>query len=150
MAIFIACIFSLFSQRDYVPSELNIQAREEFRNAGLGIFIHWGIYSMLGDGEWVMSNRDIQYKEYGKLAGGFYPAQFNALQWVKDIKASGAEYICITTRHHDGFAMFDTQYSPYNIMDATPFKRDIIKEIALACQQEGIRLHLYYFLIDWG
>ena len=150
IAIFIACIFSLFSQQGYVPSELNIQAREEFRNAGLGIFIHWGIYSMLGDGEWVMSNRDIHYKEYGKLAGGFYPAQFNAHQWVKDIKASGAEYICITTRHHDGFSMFYTQYSPYNIMDATPFKRDIIKEIAEACQQEGIRLHFYYSLIDWG
>ena len=150
IAIFIACMFNLFSQKDYVPSKLNIQARKEFRNAGLGIFIHWGIYSMLGDGEWVMSNRDIHYKEYGKLAGGFYPAQFNAHQWVKDIKASGAEYICITTRHHDGFSMFNTQYSPYNIMDATPFQQDIIKEIAQACQQEGIRLHFYYSLIDWG
>ena len=130
--------------------EARIASRQEFREAGFGIFIHWGIYSMLGDGEWVLSDQDINYKEYAKTAGGFYPAGFDAEEWVKAIKAAGAKYICFTSRHHDGFSMFDSEYTDYDIMDATPFGRDIVKELADACHKEGIRLHLYYSLIDWG
>lgn len=140
----------IFSQEKYTPSVKNMASRIEFEQARFGIFIHWGIYSMLGDGEWVMHNKNINYKEYEKLAGGFYPSRFNAAEWVKAIKESGAKYICITSRHHDGFSIFKTQASPYNSVDATPFKRDILAEIASECQKQGIRLHFYYSHIDWG
>lgn len=125
-------------------------SRREFSQARFGIFIHWGIYSMLGDGEWVMHNKNINYKEYEKLAAGFYPSKFNAAEWVKAIKGSGAKYICITSRHHDGFSIFNTKASGYNVVDATPFKRDILAEIAQECHKQGIRLHFYYSHIDWG
>lgn len=142
--------FVASAQPGYVPSPQNMQSRAEFAQARFGIFIHWGIYSMLGDGEWVMHNKKINYKEYEKLAGGFYPVNFNAHEWVKAIKLSGAKYICITSRHHDGFSIFHTKASPYNSVDATPFKRDILAEIADECHKQGIRLHLYYSHIDWG
>ena len=140
----------LYAQPGYVPTPQNMQSRQEFSQARFGIFIHWGIYSMLGDGEWVMHNKNINYKEYEKLAAGFYPSKFNAHEWVKAIKMSGAKYICITSRHHDGFSIFHTKASPYNSVDATPFKRDILAEIAQECHKQGIRLHLYYSHIDWG
>lgn len=134
----------------YEPSPEILQAREEFRDHGFGIFIHWGIYSMLGSGEWVLNDPNIYHNEYKDLASGFYPSEFDAAAWVKAIKASGAKYICITTRHHDGFSMFATKHSPYNIVDATPFKRDIIKEIADECEKQGVALHFYYSQLDWG
>lgn len=142
------CFVSSLAQ-EYVPSEENLKAREEFRDNKFGIFLHWGIYSMMADGEWVMNNRDIDRKEYAKLAAGFYPSKFNAAEWVSAIKASGAKYICITSRHHDGFSMFDTKYSDYNIVKATPFKRDILKELADECHKQGIKLHIYYSHLDW-
>lgn len=142
--------YSGHEEARYVPTEANLASRQEFREAGLGIFIHWGVYSMLGDGEWVLNNQDINYKEYAKLAGGFCPAGFDAEEWVKAIKGSGAKYICFTARHHDGFSMFGSEYTDYDITDAAPFGRDIVKELAEACHKEGLRLHLYYSLIDWG
>ena len=135
--------------QDYLPAPENLEAREEFRDDKFGIFIHWGIYSMLAQGEWAMTNLNLNYKEYAKLASGFYPSRFNAEEWVKAIAASGAKYICFTSRHHDGFSMWDTDYSDYNIVDATPFKRDILKELSEACQKYGIKLHLYYSHLDW-
>ena len=137
-------------QPAYQPSEAILQAREEFRDKGFGIFIHWGIYSMLGSGEWVLNDPNIFHHEYKDLAGGFYPSKFDAAEWVSAIKKSGAKYLCITTRHHDGFSMFDTAHSDYDIIDATPFKRDIIKEIAEECKRQDITLHLYYSQLDWG
>ena len=103
---------------------------------------------MFAQGEWYL-NRGIDHKEYAKAAAGFYPANFNAAEWVSAIKGSGAKYICITTRHHDGFSMWDTKQSDYNIVKATPFKRDVIKELADECHRQGIKLHLYYSHIDW-
>lgn len=141
--------FSAMPQSDYVPAQENLNARSEFQDSKFGIFLHFGLYSMLADGEWVMTNKNLNYKEYAKLAGGFYPANFDAAEWVSAIKASGAKYICITTRHHDGFSLFNSQHSDYNIVKATPFKRDIIKELSEECQKQGIRLHLYYSLLDW-
>lgn len=135
--------------QNYSPTEENLKSRQEFRNARFGIFLHWGLYAMLATGEWTMTNKDLNYKEYAKLAGGFYPSRFNAAEWVAAIKASGAKYICFTTRHHEGFSMFHTQYSDYNVVDATPFKRDILKELADECHKQGIRLHLYYSHLDW-
>lgn len=141
--------FSLFAQTSYTPTAENLKAREEFRDGKFGIFLHWGLYSMLATGEWTMTNNNLNYKEYAKLAGGFYPSKFNAAEWVAAIKASGATYICFTTRHHEGFSMFKSQYTDYNIVDATPFRRDIVKELADECHKQGIRLHFYYSHIDW-
>lgn len=137
-------------QTVYTPTAEILKAREDFRDKGFGIFIHWGIYSMLGSGEWVLNDPNIYHNEYKDLARGFYPSQFDADSWVKAIKDSGAKYICITTRHHDGFSMFDSKHTDYDIVDATPFKRDIIKEIADACGRHGIALHFYYSQLDWG
>ena len=136
--------------KGYVPTPEAAAAKEQFRDNKFGVFIHWGVYSMLARGEWVMYNEKIPYKEYSKLPGGFYPSRFNAEQWVKQIKASGAKYITITSRHHDGFSMYATKASPYNIVDDTPYGRDIIKELADACHREGLTLNFYYSLLDWG
>ena len=133
----------------YQPTAENLQSRQEFRDSKFGIFLHWGLYCMLATGEWTMTNKNLNYKEYAKLAGGFYPSRFNAAKWVAAIKASGAKYICFTSRHHEGFSMFHTRYSDYNIVDATPFRRDVLKELADECHKQGIRLHLYYSHIDW-
>ena len=143
-----ASVVSAQTVQKYVPAQSNLEAREDFEDMRFGIFLHWGIYSMFAQGEWYM-NKGIDAKEYAKAAGGFYPASFNAREWVKAIKASGARYICFTTRHHDGFSMYDTAYSDYDIMDASPFRRDVVAELAEACREEGIALHFYYSLIDW-
>ena len=104
---------------------------------------------MLADGEWVMHNRHLDRGEYAKLAGGFYPSLFDAREWTKLFKEAGAQYITFTSRHHDGFSMWATKASPYNIMDATPFKRDIIGELAQACREQDLKLHFYYSHMDW-
>ena len=98
---------SLTAQQNYQPTEANLKARSEFQDNKFGIFLHWGLYAMLATGEWTMTNHNLNYKEYAKLAGGFYPSKFDADKWVAAIKASGAKYICFTTRHHEGFSMFD-------------------------------------------
>lgn len=132
----------------YQPSPENLAARERFRDNKFGIFLHWGLYSMTAQGEWYL-NRNIDRNEYRKLAGGFYPAGFNAEEWVSAIKAAGARYICFTTRHHDGFSMWNTAFSYYNIAQATPWGRDALKELAEECHRQGIGLHLYYSHLDW-
>ena len=137
------------AEAQYIPTEENLRSRREFADAGFGVFIHWGIYSMFAQGEWYL-NSGISAEEYAKAASAFYPARFDAASWVKDIKDAGAKYITITSRHHDGFSMFGTRQSPYNIVDSTPFGRDIIKELADECHKQGLRLHLYYSHIDWG
>ena len=142
--------FSSTAQTKYVPTAENVKARNDFQDKKFGIFIHWGIYSMLGQGEWVMQNRNINYKEYPKIAAGFFPAEFNAEEWVEAIKSSGAKYITITSRHHDGFSMWNSQQSDYNIVKATPFKRDVLLELSQACEKANIGLHFYYSHLDWG
>lgn len=137
-----------YAQAAYTPTEENIKSREDFSDMRFGVFIHWGIYSMFGQGEWYL-NYGADRDEYAKAAKGFYPADFNAAEWVKTFKDAGAKYICITSRHHDGFSMWDTEQSPFNIVDATPFKRDVLKELADECQKQGMRLHFYYSHIDW-
>lgn len=122
--------FAQTSNQIYTPTPENIKARQEFQDNKFGIFLHWGIYSMTAQGEWYMNTHNINRNEYAKLASGFYPSRFDAAEWVSAIKTSGAKYICITSRHHDSFSMFDTKESDFNIVDATPFKRDILKELA--------------------
>ena len=143
------CISSVINAQSYVPSYDNLKARDEFQDDKFGVFLHWGIYSMTARGEWYMNDRNIHCDEYAKLASGFYPSKFNAAEWVSAIKASGAKYITITSRHHDSFSMFDTKESDFNIVDATPFKRDILKELAEECRKQEIKLHLYYSHLDW-
>ncbi len=150
MTMFFAIAFGSINAQNYVPTEAIKQAQTEFQDKKFGIFIHWGIYSMLGQGEWVMQNRNINYLEYPKLAAGFYPSLFNADEWVEAIKASGAKYITVTSRHHDGFSMWNSAASDYNIVKATPFKRDVLKELSDACERQGIGLHFYYSHLDWG
>ena len=147
-ALLLSASLSADAQKGYVPTKENLEAREAFEDMRFGVFIHWGIYSMFAQGEWYLNN-GINAQEYAKAAGGFYPASFDAREWVRAIKASGAKYITLTSRHHDGFSIFDTAVSDYDIMDATPFKRDIIAELAQACKEEGIALHFYYSLLDW-
>ena len=137
------------AQEAYVPTEGNLKARQEFADSKFGIFLHWGIYSMFAQGEWYMTNANLDNREYAKAASAFYPIQFDAKEWVSAIKAAGAKYICFTSRHHDGFSMWDTEQSAYNIVDATPFGRDVIKELADECHRQGIKLHFYYSHIDW-
>jgi len=137
------------SAAGYIPTAENLAARKEFADEKFGIFLHWGVYSMLGRGEWVLQTQKLRASEYSLLARGFYPSQFNAHDWVAAFKAAGAKYVCITTRHHDGFSMFGTSASPFNIVDATPFHRDIIGEIAEECHKQGLKIHFYYSLLDW-
>lgn len=134
---------------EYVASPQVLESRKEFAADRFGIFIHWGIYSMFARGEWYLNYGPLQ-SEYAKTARAFYPADFDAEAWAQAIKDSGARYICFTTRHHDGFSMFGTKESDYNIVDATPFKRDVLKELSEACQKNDLKLHLYYSHIDWG
>lgn len=149
LSIFFVFWAGVFARTPGDPAPENRKARAEFQDSKFGIFLHWGLYSMLATGEWTMTNKDLNYKEYAKLAGGFYPSKFNAAEWVEAIKASGAKYICFTTRHHEGFSMYDTRLSGYNIVKATPFGRDVLKELADECARQGIRLHFYYSILDW-
>ena len=101
--LMLAAPFVANAQEDYVPTKENLEARARFEDHRFGIFLHWGIYSMFAQGEWYLS-KGINAQEYAKAAGAFYPISFDARQWVKAIKASGAKYICFTSRHHDGFS----------------------------------------------
>ena len=132
----------------YTPSPEILESRREFANDRFGIFIHWGIYSMFGQGEWYL-NSGPRADEYAKAAAGFYPIGFDADQWAKAIRGSGAKYVCFTSRHHDGFSMWNTEQSDYNIVKASPFGRDVIKELSDACADNDLKLHLYYSHIDW-
>lgn len=131
------------------------EARTEwFRAAKFGLFIHWGLYAIpagewkgkpiAGIGEWIMNRAKIPVTEYELLAAQFNPVKFNAEEWVKLAKDAGMRYIVITSKHHDGFTLFKSAVSKYNVVDATPFKRDIIGELAAACKKHGMRLGFYY------
>lgn len=136
-------------QEGYVPTSENLEARKWFQDAKFGMFIHWGVYSVLGDGEWVMNNQNIPIEAYEKLPGFFNPIEYDPDEWVKLAKAAGMKYITITSRHHDGFSMFDTKASDYNIVERTPYAKDVLKPLAEACRKEGIKLFFYYSLLDW-
>lgn len=132
----------------YTPAPANLEARKVFQDNKYGLFIHWGLSSMLGDGEWVMNNRNIRVEDYKRLQPAFYPGRFDANEWVQTAKKAGMKYIVFITRHHDGFSNWDTKQSDWKITN-TPFKRDVLKELAEACKKEGIKLGLYYSTLDW-
>ncbi len=115
-----------------------------WQEARLGMFVHWGLYSIPARGEWVMYSERIPVREYETLARQFNPVRFDAAEWVRLAKSAGMKYIVLTSKHHDGFSMFKTDVSPFNIVDGTPFGRDAVAELAEACRKVGIRLGLYY------
>jgi alpha-L-fucosidase len=138
-----------FAQATADVSPERMAARAWYRDAKFGMFVHWGVYSQLAQGEWVMQNRGITVDSYEWLASEFNPVKFNAHEWVSLAKAAGVRYITITSRHHDGFSMFATKATRYNIVDWTPFARDPMKELAEECQKQGIKLFFYYSQLDW-
>ena len=176
VASILAAMFALIDQavaRETVSSEkpatessVQRDARMAWwREARFGLFIHWGAYSRLGGewqdrridhgvghglGAWIMYNAKIPVADYAREAAQFNPTAFDADAWVRLAKQAGQRYIVITAKHCEGFALFKSQASPFNIVDHTPFPRDVIKELAGACQRHGIRLGLYYSqAMDW-
>ena len=142
------------------------KGRELFNENKYGMFIHWGLYSTLGGvwkgetmegggkgpavAEWIMRRKEIPRAEYAELAKNFNPQKFDADEWVAIAKAAGMKYIVVGSKHHEGFAMFDSDVSDFNVVDATPFGRDVIKEMELACKKAGVSFGVYYSnSLDW-
>jgi alpha-L-fucosidase len=134
---------------------------EWFSEAKFGLFIHWGLYAVTeGEwkgkqvpyiGEWIMHEERIPKTEYSKLAERFNPVHFNAREWVRLAEKAGMRYIVFTAKHHEGFAMYHSKADPYNIVDATPFKRDVLAELAKACKGSKVKLCIYYsHCVDWN
>jgi len=144
-----ALLTPLDAQSGYRPAASNVAAREWFQDARFGMFVHWGVYSVLGDGEWVMNNRKIPAADYEKLPAAFNPIDFDAAEWVSLAKAAGMKYITITSKHHDGFAMFDSKVSDYTIVSRTPYRKDPLKALADETRRQGLKLFFYYSQLDW-
>jgi alpha-L-fucosidase len=140
---------SVQAQQNYQPTPENLKSREWFQQARFGLFIHWGVYSVMGDGEWVMNVQQIPVKTYEKLPTFFNPTEFDPKEWVDMAKTAGMKYITITSKHHDGFAMWDSKVSDYDVVDKTPYKKDILKMLADECQRQGIKLFFYHSQLDW-
>ena len=145
------------------PAETEARLNKWFRGSKFGAFIHFGAYSQLAGkyqdrvtpkkyAEWVQMDLGISYEEYRKeVVGQFNPTEFDAEEWVKLFKATGMRHVVITSKHHDGFALFDSACSDYDVMDASPFKRDIIKELSEACHKHGLKFGVYYSQAkDWS
>src|SRR2546422_3339337 len=133
----------------YKPAPENLKAREWFQDAKFGLFIHWGVYSVLENGEWVMHNTKMTLEEYEKLPARFNPVNYHPAEWVALARAAGMRYITITSKHHDGFAMFDSKVSDWDIVDRTPYKKDPLKMLAGECRKQGVKLFFYHSQLDW-
>ena len=161
---FILLMFALVIGFSGYSQNAEIQKAERvlwWKDAGFGMFIHWGLYSIPagewkgkdipGIGEWIMKHAQIPVKEYRELAKQFNPVKFDAKTWVKIAKDAGMKYIVITSKHHDGFAMFKSDATPYNIVDATLYGKDPIKALADECHKQGIKIGFYYSQSrDWN
>jgi len=153
--------YPAFSQKDYLKeTKLEKDQRLQWwRDATFGMFVHWGVYSIPagiykaksidGIGEWIMEKAKIPIPEYEMFAKQFNPEKFDAKEWVRIAKQAGVKYIVITSKHHDGFCLWDSKVTNYDIVDFSPFKRDILKELTLACKEEGIRICFYHSILDW-
>lgn len=152
LAISLACfcfaVAGMAQSSGYVPTKENLEARSDFQNRRFGMFIHWGASSLLGDGEWVMNNRNIKVKDYARLGQVFDPVHFDAKKWVATAKNAGMKYITFITRHHDSFSNWDTKATDWKITN-TPYGKDVLKMLADECHQQGIKLFVYYSLVDW-
>lgn len=147
MFALVVCLQS-FGQNTYVASPEILRARQEFQDMKYGMFIHWGASSVLGDGEWVMNNRNIKVVDYKRLINFFNPVHFDAKKWVSLAKAAGMKYITFVSRHHDSFSNWDTKQSDWNITN-TPYEKDVLKMLSDECRSQGIKLGLYYSTLDW-
>ncbi|MCP4263912.1 MAG: alpha-L-fucosidase [Planctomycetes bacterium] len=147
---------SFFGQKRPLSKDVRMKW---WRDARFGMFIHWGLYAVPagewkgkkidGIGEWIMERADIPVSEYEPLAQQFNPVKFNADEFVGIAKNAGMKYIVITSKHHDGFCLWNSKVTDYDIIDATPFKRDILKELSKACKKQGIKLCFYHSIMDW-
>jgi alpha-L-fucosidase len=156
----LVCAFAAQSQetKNYLnESRAQYEARMVWwTQARFGMFIHWGLYSIpagewkgsTNHAEWIRTTAQIPLGEYDKFVGQFNPVKFNAAEWVKLAKNAGMKYITITSKHHDGFCLFDSKFTDFDVM-STPFKRDILKELADACHKEGIKICWYHSIMDW-
>jgi len=124
-------------------------SQEQFEDAKYGMFIHWGLYSLLERGEWVKFVENIPNAEYEKLRTQFDPINYDADRWVQLMQDAGIRYVVITARHHDGFSMFATQQSPEWSISNTPYAKDVMKPLVEACRKRGIMFFFYYSLLDW-
>ena len=125
------------------------ESQKWFREAGVGMFIHWGVYSVIGRGEWVMQNERIPLDEYDKHIPEFTADKYNPDEWAKLAKLAGMRYMVLTTKHHDGFCLFDTATTNRNAVRQGP-KRDLVKEYVEACRRHGLKVGLYFSLPDWS
>lgn len=135
----------------YVPEKVEPLAEEDmqwFRDAKFGMFIHWGVYSLLGRGEWVLFNERLNVKEYESLAEDFSVPEYDPKAWARTAKAAGMKYMVLTTRHHDGFCLFDSKASSFNAVNSAAH-RDLVREYVDACRGEGLKVGLYYSPMDW-
>jgi alpha-L-fucosidase len=149
----VLCLILLLSvnaviAQTYTPTAENLAARSAFQDIKFGMFIHWGVSSVLGHGEWVMNERNIKVPDYTRLINIFNPQNFDAKKWVATAKAGGMKYITFIIRHHDGFSNWDTKQSDWKITK-TPYGKDALKQLADECRKEGIKLFVYYSLLDW-
>lgn len=133
----------------YEPTKENLEARQWFQDAKFGLFIHWGVYATIGKGEWVMQQQKMSITEYERYAGLFNPEKFDAKAWVSMAKKAGMKYITITSKHHDGFAMWDSKLTDWDIVDRTPYGKDVLKQLADECHRQGIKLFFYHSQLDW-
>jgi alpha-L-fucosidase len=143
----------------YRPTAGNLAARRWFQDAKFGLFVHWGVYSVPGGvhkgkpapggAEWIMEKGEIPIAEYEPYAAQFNPTGFDAAQWVRLVKQAGMKYITVTSKHHDGFAMWDSKVSDWDIVDRTPYRKDVLKLLADECRKQGIKLFLYHSHLDW-
>lgn len=142
------------NQTSWLPGETKEQKDARmawWTKAKYGMFIHWGLYSIPADNEWHMRKHKVPYAEYSKFANEFNPVKFDADAWMALAREAGMQYVVLTTKHHDGFALFASKASPYNIVDATPFKRDVVKELSEASARQNLTFCAYYsYLADWG
>jgi alpha-L-fucosidase len=162
VVIFIIMLQSLLAQKAETPKVLtNDERMEWWREARFGMFIHWGVYSIPagiwdgrqigGIGEWIMNRGKIPVADYQRMAKQFNPVKYDADAWVKMAKDAGMKYIVITSKHHDGFALFETKASKWNVVEATAYGRDLLKPLAEACKKYGIKLGFYYSQAqDWN
>ncbi|MEI8247300.1 MAG: alpha-L-fucosidase, partial [Lentisphaerota bacterium] len=120
-----------------------------FREAGVGMFIHWGVYSAIGRGEWMMQQEQMPLDEYDQHISEFNAENYNPDEWAQLAKNSGMRYMVLTTKHHDGFCLFDTATTDRNAVKQGP-KRDLVKEYVEACRRHGLKVGLYFSLPDWS
>jgi alpha-L-fucosidase len=158
----VAAVFVMAAASFAPAGEITREQRIEWwREARFGMFIHWGLYAIPGGtwkgkvrdsgySEWLMFDEKIPAGEYGQLAARFNPVEFDAKAWTAIAKNAGMGYMVLTAKHHDGFSMFGSEHTPYDIADATPFKRDVARELSDACRAGGIRFGCYYSVDrDW-